>query len=51
MNPLTRHLRPIEYPDNEEMLAEYFNALLGDNLEMRKTLIEEYFDVTETNID
>lgn len=51
MNPLTRHLRPIEYPENEEMLAEYFNALLGDNLEMRKTLIEEYFDVTETNID
>lgn len=44
MNPLTRHLIPIEVPEDTTELNSYFNALLGDDLESRRELIEIYFD-------
>ena len=51
MNPLSRRLIPVEYPENDEDLSTYFTALLGDDLETRRILIEEYFDLVEGNID
>lgn len=51
MAPLTRRLIPVEYPANDSDVANYFEALLGDDLETRKILIEEYFNVTEVSID
>lgn len=50
MNPNTRRLIPVEYPENEEGLAEVFNALLGDDIESRRYMIDEYFDM-EVDID
>jgi DNA gyrase subunit B len=47
MNPETRRLVKVEYPENEEDLMTYFNALLGDDLETRRILIEEYFDIVD----
>ena len=47
MNPDTRRLVPVEYPDDDSELRGYFNALLGDDLEMRRILINEYFDLVE----
>lgn len=47
MNPLTRRLIPIEYPENDNDIADYFNALLGPDIETRRLLINEYFDITD----
>lgn len=47
MNPETRRLIPVEYPENDKDLLMYFNTLLGDDIEMRRLLIEEYFDTVE----
>lgn len=47
MNPATRRLIPVEYPENDQDLAMYFNTLLGTDIEMRRMLIEEYFDTVE----
>lgn len=44
MNPETRKLIKIHYPESDEKVREYFNALLGDDLNTRRTLINEYFD-------
>lgn len=51
MNVLTRRLIPVEYPENDADLSSYFNALLGDDIETRRLLIEEYFELTEDDID
>lgn len=51
MNPATRRLVPVEYPENDSELRGYFSALLGDDLETRKLLIEEYFDMVDANLD
>lgn len=48
LNPLTRRLIPVEYPSDDSNLSMYFNALLGDDLETRKMLIAEYFDMTDS---
>lgn len=48
MNPLTRRLTQVEYPDNATNVSNYFNALLGDDLETRRIIIDEYFDQTES---
>lgn len=50
MNPGTRRLVPVEYPENDEELALLFNALLGDDIEGRKHLIDSYFDI-DVDID
>ena len=51
MNPLTRRLIPVEYPENDSELRTYFEALLGDDLVTRRILIDEYFDLTPNNVD
>lgn len=51
MNPETRRLIPVEYPENDGELISYFNALLGDDLESRRALIEEYFDLVDTDAE
>lgn len=51
MRPDTRRLVPVEYPENDAELKEYFNALLGDDLETRRLLIDEYFDLVDDNLD
>lgn len=51
MNPATRRLIPVDYPETDEDVMMYFNALLGSDLETRRILIEEYFDLTETDLD
>jgi hypothetical protein len=32
-------------------LRNYFSALLGDDLETRRALIDEYFDLVDGNLD
>jgi DNA gyrase subunit B len=51
MAPLTRRLVPVEYPSDDSNVASYFNALLGDDIETRRILINEYFDITDVDID
>lgn len=51
MNPATRRLIPVDYVEDDGNLASYFNALLGDDLETRRILIEEYFDQTSSDFD
>ena len=47
MNPQTRRLIRVHYPENDELLKDYFNALLGDDIISRRALIDEYFNVLE----
>ena len=51
MAPETRRLIPIEYPENDENVHSIFEALLGDDIESRRIIINEYFDMVEANID
>ena len=51
MRPDTRRLIPVEYPENDGELITYFNALLGDDLETRRVLIDEYFDIVDANLE
>ena len=48
MNPATRRLIPVEYPSDDSLLSDCFSVLLGDDLDSRRDLIEDYFD-TVTN--
>lgn len=50
MNPLTRRLLQVEYPEDDSELGMYFQSLLGDDIETRKLLIDEYFDLTEADV-
>ncbi len=50
MNPATRRIIQVEYPEDEEQLAMLFNALLGDDIETRRQLIDDYFDM-DVDID
>ena len=45
MKPETRRLVRVEYIENDEQLHSLINALLGDDLEIRIYLINEYFDM------
>ena len=51
MKPETRRLIPVDYPEDDSELRGYFNALLGDDLETRRILINEYFDLVDANLD
>lgn len=51
MHPKTRRLMPVEYPKDDTDVANYFNALLGDDIETRRILINEYFELTDVDID
>lgn len=50
MHPDTRRLVPVEYIENDEQLASLMTALLGDDIESRRFLIDEYFDM-DVDID
>lgn len=46
MSPLTRRLVPVEFNANDEKdVGMIFTALLGDDIESRRYLIEQYFDL------
>lgn len=47
MQPETRRLIKVEYPEDDSSLASYFNALLGDDLVTRRELIDEYFEIVD----
>lgn len=51
MKPETRRLIQVEYPEDDSELRGYFSALLGDDLETRRILINEYFDLVDGNLD
>ena len=51
MNPETRRLIPIEWPADETGLVEMFNATLGDDIEGRKRLMDEYFETVDIDIE
>ena len=51
MNPLSRRLISVDHIGNDEDVAIVFETLLGNDIEGRRSIIEEYFKVTETNID
>ena len=51
MHPTTRRLITVEYPKDDKDVASYFDALLGDDIETRRILINEYFALTEADID
>ena len=50
MNPLTRRLIPVEYHD-DPIVADTFSALLGDDIVNRRMLIDQYFELTDVDID
>lgn len=50
MNPKTRRLITLKYPEDAEqqrILASLFEAMLGNDIETRRILIDQYFSVTE----
>lgn len=51
MNPTTRRLIPVEYPDNDENVASIFEALLGNDIESRRFLIQEFFKITSVDVE
>ncbi|MBR1455156.1 MAG: DNA topoisomerase [Lachnospiraceae bacterium] len=51
MNPATRRLIPIEYPEDEGTMIEVFNSLLGSDIEARREMIQEYFSMTKVDIE
>lgn len=51
MNPLTRVLVQVEYNDDIPNVPELFNAFLGDDIETRRELIEEYFEITQSDLE
>lgn len=50
MHPNTRRLVQIGYIEDDKQLVELINALLGDDIEGRRFLIDEYFDI-DVDID
>lgn len=44
MNPNTRRVIQVTYPEDEEELRSLCEALLGDDLETRKSMIQAYFN-------
>ena len=51
MNPDTRRLIPVEFNEEDSELSTYFNALLGDDIETRRLLIDEYFKLIPDDLD
>lgn len=48
MNPKYRKLVRVDYEVGSETTANLFNALLGNDLDMRKAIIEEYFSMVDS---
>lgn len=51
MNPKTRRLIPVDYPQDDSTLRDCFSVLLGDDLEDRRELVEYYFDTVNENVE
>ena len=51
MNPTTRRLVPVEFPEDEASVASVFSALLGSDIESRRMLIEEFFSITSVDVE
>lgn len=54
MKPETRRLIPIDFPETDAELSELndeFKALLGDDIETRRELIETYFSLTRDDAE
>ena len=51
MQPKTRYLIQVQYPENEEELANICSALLGSDIETRKQWIDEYFTSVECIVE
>lgn len=51
MQPETRRLIQVHYPENDEKVRAYFNSLLGDDLDTRRMLIDEYFDSIDVSAE
>lgn len=51
MNPESRRLIKIQYPEDDTQLRSQFNALLGDDIETRRMLINEYFDKIDADLE
>ena len=50
MCPETRRLLPVEFnPEVDKNCVMMFNALLGDDIEMRRMLVKEYFSITNVS--
>lgn len=50
MCPESRRLIPVEYNQETDKTCDMmFNALLGDDIEMRRMLVQEYFSITEVS--
>lgn len=45
MDPDRRRLIKVEYPEDDNELEMYFDILLGNEIEMRRVVIDEYFDI------
>lgn len=50
MNPENRRLIQIDYPEDDVELKVLMEALMGDDINSRKSLISAYFDETESYI-
>ena len=51
MKPETRRLIPVQFDEADSELSTYFNALLGDDIETRRLLIDEYFKLIPDDLD
>ena len=50
MSPESRRLIPVILDETDDPnYAQVFNALLGDDIEMRRMLVQEYFSLTEVS--
>lgn len=47
MDPATRRLVPVDYPESDEEVATVFNTLLGTDIEARRIIIDQYFRETK----
>lgn len=51
MHPDTRRLVRIGYKENDEELRDLINSLMGDDIEGRRFLIDEFFDHFDVDVD
>ena len=50
MNPDNRRLIRVNYPEDDTELKVLLNALMGDDIDSRKSLIEGYFEDTDIDV-
>ncbi len=51
MHPDTRRLIKVGYEENDEALTDLINSLMGDDIEGRRYLIDEFFDHFDVDVD